>query len=173
MEQAASIPLSERFNWRILVFAAAIAVIVGFPTYWLVDSIVTGGIKDRGEYKEVDLKAMSDWDFDQVRGTIDDVPARWRALDGQRVLLTGEMWAPNSYGGRLRSFELVYSISKCCFSGPPQIQHFVEARLPEGKAVPHYSGLVKVLGTLHVNVEREDGKVVRVYKMDVERVDPV
>src|SRR5690606_20800474 len=103
-----------------------VAVMVGFPVYWLVDAMVTGGIKDRGDYKEVDLKAMSDWDFDQVRGSLEDVPPQWRALDGERVLLTGEMWAPNSFGGALDRFELVYSISKCCFSGPPQIQHFVE-----------------------------------------------
>lgn len=173
MEETVHIPLSERINWRILIFAAAMAVLVGFPVYWLVDSMVSGGIKDRGDYKEVDLKAMSDWDFDQTRGTIDDVPERWRELDGERVLLTGEMVATNAYGGKLKEFELVYSISKCCLSGPPQIQHFIEGRVVDGDAVPYYNGLVRVLGTLHVDVERDEGKVSRIYKLDVERVDPV
>ncbi len=168
MSTAAVIPLRERFNFRIILFILVIAAMAGGFLYLFLQPEV----RDRGDYKEVDLKAMSDFPFDQQRGTIEDIPAQWRALDGQRILVTGEIWAPNSRGPELKQFELVYSITQCCFSGPPQIQHFVEAIVPEG-TVPHYRGLVKVLGTLHVNVERgEDGRVARVYRMEVERVEP-
>lgn len=173
MDTAAHTPLRERFNLRIILFVIALGAIVGFPVYLFVDSVVSGGVKDRGDYKEVDLKAMSDFPFDQNKGTLADVPERWRQLDGQRILVTGEIWAPNSTSPRLNNFELVYSISQCCFSGPPQIQHFVQADVPEG-SVPYYRGLVKVLGTLRVDIERdEEGKVARVYRMEVERVEPV
>lgn len=173
MNSPGKIPFRERFNFRIILFVVTLGAIVGFPVYLFVDSVVSGGVKDRGDYKEVDLKAMSDFPFDQNRGTIEDVPQRWRELDGERILVTGEIWAPNSNSPRLNHFEVVYSIAQCCFSGPPQIQHFVEATVPEG-TVPYYRGLVKVLGRLRVEVERDEtGRVARVYRMEVERVEPV
>lgn len=172
MNSPGKIPLRERINLRIIVFVVAIGAIVGFPVYLFVDSVVTGGVKDRGDYKEVDLKAMSDFPFDQTRGTLEDVPERWRRLDGERILVTGEIWVRNSTSSQLNNFEVVYSISSCCFSGPPQIQHFVEANVLNG-SVPYYRGLVKVLGTLRVDVQRDEtGRVSRVYRMEVEHVEP-
>jgi hypothetical protein len=169
---AAYIPLSERFNFRMIGFGLVVLLLLGYPMYVYVDSAVSGGIKETGEgYKAVELQAMSSFLFDQNNGTIDDVPAKWRALDGQKVILEGEMWQPMSAGDRLGSFELVYSISKCCTTGPPQIQHFVHSKVVNGKNVDYYSGLVRVRGTLHVDVKRAEGKVVSVYELDVEDVE--
>jgi hypothetical protein len=169
---AYQVPLTERINFRMIGFAAIVLFLVGWPAYIYIDSVVSGGIKDRGDFVEVDLKAMSSFPFDNERGTINDVPERWRALDGRRVQLIGEMWAPNSISPRLREFELVYSIQKCCFSGPPQIQHFVQSRVVDDETVLYRSGLVKVMGTLHVDVQRADGRVISVYRLDVESVEP-
>jgi hypothetical protein len=149
-------------------------VLIGVPTYWYLDAAITGGVKDvGGGYKEVDLKAMSNFIFDQTSGTINDVPEKWRKLDGQKVILYGEMWQPYQAGDSVGGFELVYSIAKCCFSGPPQVQHFVKATVVDGKKVGYYDGLVKVTGTLHVDVKKANGKVERVYELDVENVEPV
>lgn len=172
MEDAVKIPLSERFNFRILLFAAAIAVIVGYPLYWFADAALSGGIKDRGDYKEVDLKAMSDFPFDAATGTIEDVPPQFRALDGQRILVRGEMYDPRGAGASVRNFVLVYSISKCCYSGPPKVQHWVQAKAVNDD-IRYYRGLVEVVGTLHVDLKRENGQVTQVYRMDVESVRPV
>lgn len=160
-------------NARVMVLVLVALALVGFPAYVFIDERLSGGIKDRGDYLEVNLQAMSSFDFDQNVGTIDDVPARWRALDGKRVLLRGEMWQPQVAAGQITEFELVYSIAKCCFSGPPQIQHFVLGRVRPGARVDYYPGLVKVLGTLRVNVETSEGRVTRVYTLDVESVEPV
>ena len=92
------------------------------PAYWFIEEAITGGIIDRGDYKEVNLQAMSLFPFDQENGKFEDIPEKWRALDGQKVLLKGEMWAPNSSSSDISKFDLVYSISKCCNSGPQQIQ---------------------------------------------------
>src|SRR5918993_240852 len=125
------IPLSERFNFRMIGFALVVLLLVGYPMYVYVDSAVSGGIKEAGDgYKAVELQAMSSFLFDQNKGTIDDVPAKWRELDGQKVIL-------------------------------------------EGKMVDYYYGLVRVRGTLHVDVKRDAGKVVSVYQFDVEDVEPV
>jgi hypothetical protein len=169
--------LSERFPLRMLVFVAIVAVLLGYPMYVYLDSVMTGGIRDVGHgFKEVDLKAMSTFPFDQQAGTIEHVPAKWRALDGQKVVLYGEMWQPfEAGGGALAGFDLCYSIAKCCFSGPPQIQHFVKARVKPGRTLYYHPNQVKVTGVLHVSVEydKEAGKVASVYQLDVEDVEPV
>jgi hypothetical protein len=171
---APRIPLSERINLRLLAFVVAFGLLLGMPIYWYVDEAISGGIKHRADgYAEVNLQAMSSFPFDQNNGTVADVPERWRQLDGQKVILEGEMWSPLSAGGRLAQFELVYSIAKCCFSGPPQIQHFVQSTVPEGRQIGYYPNKVRVKGTLRVDITRDQGRITGVYHLDVESVEPV
>ena len=170
----APIPLSQRINVRMLVFAAIVLAIVAFPVYWYLSVALTGGIRDAGNgYKEVDLKAMSDFPFDQKYGTIEDVPPLYRGLNGHKVILTGEMAPMQSAAPEIDAFSLVYSIAKCCYSGEPQVQHFIHSQVQGGKKVPYYGGLVKVYGTLHVNVKKAEGKVESVFQFDVEDVEPL
>jgi len=172
MEPTANIPLSERINIRMLIFFGVLALMVGYPVYIYVDSVMHEGIKDiGGGYKEVDLKAMSVFPFDQTNGTIDDIPIKWRQLDGSKVVANGEMWQAMSAARYVDSFDLVYSITKCCFSGPPQIQHFVHCRASSGAQLEDLPGLVRVKGTLHIKVTRDQGKVSGVYWMDVDSVE--
>jgi hypothetical protein len=169
---AAHVPLRERIPWRMVAFMAVVLVLLGTPIYWYLDAAISGGIKNRGDYVEVDLKAMSLFPFDQVNGTINDIPQKWRDLDGKKVVLSGEMWAGGSAAEELRAFQLCYSVAKCCFSGPPQVQHFVNARARSGGWMPYYPGVVTVTGTLHVTVKRGEGKVASVYEMDVDKIEP-
>jgi len=174
MEAATKVPLSERINMRLVIFSAVMLLVIGYPIYLFVDEAVSGGIHDRGEYKEVNLQAMSTFSFDQQNGTIDQVPAKWRALEGKKVELIGEMWLGGSVADETSRFDLVYSKTKCCFSGPPQVQHFVKATVVGGKRVPYYDSQVRVLGTLHINVKKgEAGNVESVYSLDVEKVEPI
>jgi len=167
-------PWWQRMNWRLIIFVIAVGIVVGYPLYVYLDAAVSGGIKDAGGgYKEVDLKAMSTYFFNQEEGKIDDIPAKWRALDGQKVVLYGEMWQPQSAGPFVDSFQLCYSIAKCCFSGPPQVQHFVDSKSVPGTKLEYFSGLVKVKGILHVNVKKGEGKVQSVYQLDCESIEPV
>jgi len=169
---AVKVPLRERINIRMIVFAAVVLLMVGFPMYIYLDAELTGGVEDVGNgYKRVDLKAISLFSFDQINGRIDDVPKPWRALDGQKVVMYGEIWAPDSASPDLTHFDLCYSIAKCCFSGPPQVQHFVKSKTVNG-TVPYYNNLVKVTGTMHVKVVPGPEKVASVYQLDVERVEP-
>src|SRR4051812_41154882 len=94
MNNVAKIPLSERFNLRMIIFIGVIAFLVGYPVYVLIDAQVSGGVKSvAGGYKEVNLKALGNFQFDGQNGTIDDVPPKWRELDGQKVVLVGEMYS--------------------------------------------------------------------------------
>jgi hypothetical protein len=175
-EAAIRVPLSERINFRMLLFVGVIALMIGYPVYWFIHEQVTGGISDAGGgYTHVDLKAMSLFNFDQSDGRLSDIPQKWRDLDGKKVVLEGEMWQAYNAGNRIGGFDLCYSIAKCCFSGPPQIQHFVQSKVVPGKEVENYSGTVKVTGTLHVNVKKDPqvGKIISVYQLDCERVEPM
>jgi hypothetical protein len=166
------VPLRERINFRLFAFLAIAIALVGMPIYWYLDTAISGGIKDRGDYVEVDLKSMSTFAFDQTNGKLEDVPGKWRALNGKKIQVVGEMWLGNSAGDQVQQFDLVYSIAKCCFSGPPQIQHFVQARGRNGKAMPYMPGLVRVTGTLHVNVKRGAQGVESVYQLTVDSIEP-
>lgn len=157
---------------RVIAFIVVIGALIGYP---LKEFIFYKPIKDAGNgYTEVDLKGISLFPFDQNAGKLEDVPPDFRALDGKKIVVVGEMWQPYSAGRSVDGFQLVYSIAKCCFNGPPQIQHFVQAKVVPNAHVDYISGSVKVSGTMHVKVERDDeGKIIGVYHMDVEDVQPL
>ena len=169
-------PLSERINPRMVIFFAVILIPIGYMVYLFADTWRSHGIWDErdsryGSYKKVDLKAMSLFQLNQISATDADIPPEYRALDGKRVMLVGEQYVTAQARGRQGEFDLVYSIAKCCFNGPPQIQHFVKCKPMPGKDIETYGGLVKVVGTLHVGVQIENGRVASVYRMDVESVE--
>ena len=168
-------PLSERFNLRIVAFVAVFAVLLGIPIYLYLDAALTGGIKKQGDAYAVDLKAMSTFPFDQENGRQEDVPQRWRDLDGKTVVMTGEI-APGSTSaaGVDQKFDLVYSVAKCCFTGTPQIQHFVKITVPpDAKTSITTDGTLQVRGVLHVKVTRdpEQGKVTGVYHVTAAAIE--
>lgn len=168
------LPMTQRINVRMIVFAAIVLALVAFPVYWYLSVALTGGIRDAGNgYKEVDLMAMVSFPFDQKYGTIEDIPEKYRALDGQKVILTGEMVPMQSAAPEINSFSLVYSVSECCYTGEPQVQHFIHSTVQDGRKVPYYAGLVRASGTLHVNVKKAEGKVDSVFQFDVEDVKPL
>ncbi|MGA3067084.1 MAG: hypothetical protein ABSF29_09580 [Tepidisphaeraceae bacterium] len=164
-----------RINWRIAVFGAVVLMLVGVPFYIWADEVITGGIHNHGSYKEVDLKAMSSFDMDQINGTMQDIPQKFRALEGQKVLMIGEMWAPQEAGeGKLSYFVLVYSKTKCCFNGPPLAQHFVDGNVAPGAEVYYYETPVNVWGTVHIYVRKDaEGVIKSIYHVDVEKVEPI
>jgi hypothetical protein len=153
---------------------AFLAIVSAFPLgigYIGLKAAMTGGIEHHGNYDEVDLKAMGNFPFDEANGTIDSVPARWRQLDGKRVLFEGYMYASRSAAPQITEFQFVYNITKCCFSGPPRVQERVFVHTRNDELVPYYYGdLVKIVGTLHVKVEKDAGIVTTVYTMDVDQV---
>jgi hypothetical protein len=157
---------------RVIAFIIVIGALIGYP---LKEFIFYKPIKETSAgYLEVDLKGISLFPFDQQNGKQEDVPVDFRALDGKKVTVVGEMWQPYSATRAVDGFQLVYSISKCCMTGVPQIQHFVQAKVVPDKHVEYYSGSVRVTGTMHVKVTKdEDGKITGVYHMDVEDVQPM
>ena len=173
-------PLSQRINWamaaRVGVVVALVLALVGYALKVTYESVIQGGVVASGDHFDVELKQMSNFEMDQINGTVADVPQRYRELDGKRIMLEGEV-APGgmSAGDLTRQFSLCYSVAKCCFGGPPKIQHFVLCTPADGKPMPNYegSGPVKVYGKLSVKVIKDDtGKISSLFQMSVDRIEP-
>jgi hypothetical protein len=167
-------PQRRRVSLRLVVLLALVSAPFVYFGYVIVDQALTKGVVDRGSYYDVDLKSLGYFPFDAAKDGLNDIPERWRALDGKRVALVGEMYTGGSAAPKVDGFELVYSIQKCCFGGPPKVQERVFARVPNNGKVNHYSGLVRVVGLLHVDAKRDEtGQIVSIYQLDIESVDPV
>ncbi len=171
-ETVGKIPLSERINIRMVLFIGIIAFLIGSPVYILISEQLTGGIHHSGQYYEVNLKAMGNFTFDGNNGTINDVPQQWRDLDGKKLSLVGEIYAPSEASNEIHRFELVYSIAKCCFGGPPKVQERVFCVVPNNGTIEYQGGFANVKGTLHVKIAKDAGAVTSVYVLDVESVEP-
>src|SRR5690349_11794493 len=89
---------SSWLNVRVLLFILVFGGIIGWIGYTALSSAWTGGVVLKNGYYEVDLKSISLFPLDQQNGATADIPERIRQLDGKKVVLTGEMWAPNSSG---------------------------------------------------------------------------
>jgi hypothetical protein len=165
----------KRVNIRMVVLFGLVSLVAGWVVATVVRMNITGGIERYGDVLLVDLKAMSNFEMDQVNAKADDIPRKWRDLDGKRVVLEGEMYSPYASAGRLSQFQLVYSIAKCCFNGPKKVQHFVDARVVPDASVNLSSDsvVVRVTGKLRVNLIREAGRIQSVYQLEVEKVESV
>ena len=166
-------PRRRAINLRMIVMLALLGLPFLYFGYVIIDQAVSGGVKDHGDYVEVDLKTMGSFPFDAAQDDNSNVPEKWRKLDGRRVVLVGEMYAGGSAAPKVDRFELVYSIQKCCFGGPPRVQERVFVNAPKNNPVPFHWQPVRVTGVLHVNAKKVDGEVVSVFEMDIERLEPV
>jgi hypothetical protein len=171
-DQAAKFFVAVRQSgWRVIVMAMGFYILL-YPIYRSLDAAISHGIHRRGGTYTVDLRAMSDFELNQIDGKTQDIPKPFRDLDGKPVMLVGQMWSPNGAGGKVRNFDLVYSIGNCCFIGPPKVQHFVHASVPPGRNVEFSAAPVIVSGTLHVGVQKAGGAVQSIYRIDVDNVQP-
>jgi hypothetical protein len=163
-------PLSERLNLRLVVFLLLVAVPFAWCLWLILDPRT---IVNKGDYFEVDLKAMGNFPMDARRDGMEVIPAEVRALNGKKVRFDGEMYAPDQSSSRVHEFQLVYSIVECCLGGPPKVQERVFAFVPDDKKIKNYTGgQVTVIGTLHVDVKKQNGEAVSVFTMDVDEVIP-
>jgi hypothetical protein len=162
----------RKTSWTAKLLIVAMAIIVGYPLFDAVDGAIPHHLRQRGGVWVCDLKTLGNFDFDQANGKTEDIPKEFRDLDGRRIKVTGEMWAPFRADGKVIDFDLVYSVASCCFSGPPRIQHIVKARLRSGAAAQYSHGRVDAEGTLHVGVVKTGEAIDSIYRMDVDRLEP-
>jgi hypothetical protein len=164
----------KQINWRMVLLIAIILALPFFIFFQWARQAFHHGIIDHGSYAEVNLKSMSSFDMDQFNGQPTDIPAIFRALDGRRVMMDGQMYAPNSASdGALRNFLFCYNRAKCCLSGPILAQHMVESIPVNGCQALYTDGMARVWGTLHIrfNRDKETHAIHSVYEVDVDKVE--
>jgi hypothetical protein len=153
------------FRRLMLLFAAAGIIVLGF---------VADTRKSRSfpaSVAQLSVQEISDFDFDQMTGTAEDVPARSRNLDGKRIVLVGRMWAPHASNGRIDSFQL--APSHLSEFKPPLAQEFIACRVDT--PVFYFDGDVRAAGTVHIKVVHDEytGMIRSVFLLDVDQVKPV
>lgn len=164
-------PKRLKIEVRLYLFAAIILALFIWATCTGASLLLHRGTNnthkaadDIAGYQKVDLKALGEFELDAVKGTIKDVPARYRNLDGKKVALDGYMWSPSS-SMRAHDFQFIYGFN---FKGPPLVQSRVFAHSPV--ELPLTGDYVRLTGTLHVRIEKnEDGIISSVYTMDVDK----
>ena len=169
-------PLGERINFRMLTVVAVFSLLVGWPVYKMVKGELNHGVEKVGDLYQVDLKSLGNFPFNDMTGTLDNVPPHYRDLDGKRVALEGFMVPQNEAGDKVNAFQFVYNVQRCCFNGPPQVQERVFGSVPHGGTVDLYpqNEEIRVFGVLHVKPDKNPaGKVETLYTMDVERAEPL
>ena len=131
---SANRPMSRRINARLIAFLGTIVIVVGSIVYFAWPAIALalgGGIREGRDGKIVDLRALGYFAIDPKDGTLNNVPKRFRELDGQHVVLDGFMFGGDSVY-EPRDYQFVYNIQNCCFNGPPLVQERVFVHVPEG-----------------------------------------
>ncbi|HET6252406.1 MAG TPA: hypothetical protein VFE47_32265 [Tepidisphaeraceae bacterium] len=122
-------------------------------------------------YRAVDLQSLGAFPFDQTQGSIKEIPADIRALDGKKVSLLGVMWSGQQVSPNLLKFQIVYNSPSS--THPLLVQERVFATAD--KSVPYLSDVAEIRGTLHVNVKHDPdyGTITSVFEIDVDQViDP-
>lgn len=119
-------------------------------------------------------RSLGAFTFDQVNGTVSDIPWQIRALDGKHVTVTGYIWAPISANGKsITSFELTNDLGSSYQAQPPLVQHFIHAVVPPEYSAQYSDGLVRLHGIFHVDVKHDAGRVSRVFSITLQRIEPI
>lgn len=123
-------------------------------------------------YQAIDLKSLGNFQFDNHAGTINDVPASARALDGQSVVVSGMMFAPLATPPDIKRFQIVDDSVLHEHHHPPRVQERIFAR--SDSPMPYILEQAEIRGKLHVQIKRsDDGQaILSVFQLDVESVQP-
>ena len=168
--------IHRRINFRFVLIGVIALVLVGWPVYTFVAEVLTGGVHRRGEYQEVDLRALTDFDMDPTSGILKDIPAKYRALDGQKVMLSGQVFPGRYVGKSLADFTLMDSVRTRRGTGNrPKVQERVFCTATAGKELRcSGEGFFSAYGTLHITLNKDlvTGAIAEVYHLDADRLEP-
>lgn len=105
--------------------------------------------------------------FDYVEGMT--LPKEVLKYDQQRVVVSGFMRAEDGSPADVDAFMLINDACGC--TGTPMMNEIVFCFMPDGKTARIQPSTVKITGTLSVGEEKEDGVVVGIYVLDVEKIE--
>ena len=104
--------------------------------------------------------------FDWKAG--DKLPDDVTKWDKKEVSVSGYMRREDDGAGETEYFMLINDACGC--QGTPKMNEIVFCTMPEGEPTEILPGLVTVTGTLYVGEVKEDGAVVALYQLDVDKI---
>jgi len=128
-------------------------------------------------YKEISFETLlSDWNYNpkepwevSPHQVANAIPAAVKALDGQKVAVYGATTPLDYKTGVVSQFILGVSADVCAFGATPRINEWISVTMNGGrKTMVWAQGNTTVRGTLHVSETVEDGRVIRLYRMDAD-----
>ncbi|MFT7619021.1 MAG: hypothetical protein ACI97A_002669 [Planctomycetota bacterium] len=123
--------------------------------------------KVKDGYQAITWKTIGGFRFDEKV----PLPQAVRDLDGKKVALVGFMYPSKEYED-IHEFLLVESMWTCCFGEPPQVTQVVKTNLdPEAPGLWVITTPIIVHGTFHVEIEKDEGWIIGVYRISADSVE--
>jgi len=159
-------------NPRLMLLVMGFAGFIGHLELPLLQHDIAFGVIRQSDICQCDLKSLGSFKFDDLTGTVQDIPGVYRQLDGRKVSMEGFMVSSGGDDERLSKFAFVYDLFPQSRSGVQQ-KVFVFTR--DHQTVEYMADEVRIFGTLHVKPDRESdtGKVVSIYTLDLDRIEPL
>ena len=105
--------------------------------------------------------------FDYKEG--EDPPEEVTKLHKKKVQISGFMTTEDGSGGDVEFFVLVNDACGC--EGTPKLNEMVFCSMPEGDTTEIRPGVRTITGRLYVEEEKEDGVVISLYTLEVDKVE--
>lgn len=123
--------------------------------------------KVKDGYQAITWKMIGGFRFDEKV----PLPQEVKDLNGKKVALVGFMYPSKEYED-IHEFLLVESMWTCCFGEPPQVTQVVKTKLdPEAPGLWVMTTPIIVHGTFHVEVEKDEGWIIGVYRISADYVE--
>lgn len=127
----------------------------------------------RREYQPVEFSVLGGFEYGQLRGPFgavlegsrETIPAEIAQLSGRKVSVSGFMLPLDFNGHGVTEFLLNASYDMCYFGAPTRPNDFVVVRMRDGRRTRFVHTPIVVAGTLEVGEERQNGRVVSLYRM--------
>ena len=119
-----------------------------------------------GEYYKLTFDLLKHWTY--VEGKT-PIPAFIKVFDGHNVEMVGYMMPLNDVD-HIKEFVLVPSLWGCCYGQPPAVNHIVAVKMREGQTTKFFSNPVKIKGRFNVGETKNDGYLVSLYVLTVDKI---
>jgi hypothetical protein len=155
-----------RYRRLLVAFLVATPAIMGIA--FTAEPPLSRYLQER-PYHAIDLRTLRNFEFNEQTGTQTDVPEPIRKLDGKPVSVMGMMWSLQSTGPAVSQFQLVYNPQE---RRVPRVHERIFVRGNRGDSIKFYDEVVRVRGTLHVHIRRNDqGTAVEVFTITDPMID--
>jgi len=118
-------------------------------------------------YARLTFDTLKSWTYIEGKTPIPDFIKR---LDGKDIEMIGFMM-PLSEVKNITQFLLVPSLWGCCYGQPPAVNHIVVVRMPPGQTTKFFNDVIRIRGRFSVGETKQDGYLVSLYVLTVERID--